>query len=238
MYPALFPVACLLRLWLRTLRIRVSAQDKAAWDAAGAGRLVVFWHNRLLVSGDLRRRFSDTVPMNGLISASKDGSWLAAFFRLLGIGTIRGSSSWRGGRAMLEIVRHLREGEDVAITPDGPRGPCYNWKPSAAQLALTTHCTVVLAGTRYSRGRRLASWDGFYLPAPFSRVDLVLDIVAPDDPARSLSLEDFSEQLRQRLMRITDDTGFPWTRKEKRRTPPFTLQSGDAPRIEPPQHLD
>lgn len=214
MYPAVLPAVCLVRLWLMTLRIRCAPELLRAWEAAGPGRLVIFWHNRLLISADLRRRFSRTVPMNGLVSASKDGSWLSAFFELLGIGAIRGSSSWRGGRAMLEIVRCLRDNEDVAITPDGPRGPCYHWKSSPAQLAQKTGRPVVLLGSRYHRARRLASWDGFYLPAPFSRVDLTLEVVSPGDPVRALPEAEFSEHLRQCLMALTDDTGIAWRRKK------------------------
>lgn len=219
MYPALFPVVCLLRVWLMTLRIRLAPDKHGAFRAAGAGRLVIFWHNRLLLSNELRRRFNGVVPMNGLVSASKDGAWLSAFFRLLGVGAIRGSSSWRGGQAMLEIARRLRAEEDVGVTPDGPRGPCYDWKSGVARLAVELERPIVLAGLRFHRAHRLASWDGFYLPMPFSRVDLDLDVIPLDDPDRSLPDAEFSERLRLRLMAITDDSGFTWTPKKKSREP-------------------
>jgi lysophospholipid acyltransferase (LPLAT)-like uncharacterized protein len=205
----------LVRLWLATLRIRVAPGKIAAWEAAGNGRIVVFWHNRLLVAAELRRRFSPDIPMNGLVSASKDGAWLASFFNLLGVRAIRGSSSWRGGEAMLKIIRCLEKGEDVAVTPDGPRGPCYHWKGSVSQIASMKKCPVVLVGTRYHCARRLGSWDGFYLPAPFSRIDMDIDIVSQDDPDRRLPEEEFSERLRQRLMAHTNDLGFAWKRKPR-----------------------
>jgi lysophospholipid acyltransferase (LPLAT)-like uncharacterized protein len=153
----------------------------------------------------LKRRFAPNNPVNGLVSASKDGAWLTAFFKLLGISSIRGSSSWRGGAAMLEIIRKLEAGEDVGITPDGPRGPCYNWKHGSAQLALKTGHPLFLLGMRFHKASRLHSWDKFYIPFPFSRVDLLLDFVAVDDPDRNLPEHDFSERLHQRLAALTAD---------------------------------
>jgi lysophospholipid acyltransferase (LPLAT)-like uncharacterized protein len=203
----LFFAALAVRLWLATLRIHVAPERMAQWrEQAGRGRLFLLWHNRLILCPALKRRFAPRETVNGLISASKDGAWLTAFFRRLGIRVIRGSSSWRGEGAMLEIVRHLAAGEDVGITPDGPRGPCYGLKSGSARIAHKTGHPVFLVGLRFHAARRLRSWDGFYLPAPFSRVDLLLDYVAPDDPARALTPDEFAANLRARLLAITDDT--------------------------------
>ena len=208
MRPALCATAFLIRLWLRSLRVHFPDAQRKLLEAQGdGGRLFLFWHNRILIAPELRRRFCHDVPINGLVSASKDGAWLTAFFRYLNVGTIRGSSSWRGGAATLEILRHLKLREDVAITPDGPRGPCYHWKDGVAQIAMKAHCPVILVGPRYHRARRLKSWDGFYLPFPFSQVDLTLEIIPVDDARWKLPLREFSEELHRGLMSLTQNHG-------------------------------
>ena len=161
----LFPLSLLLRTWLWTLRITIPPEAAKQVAEQRHSLIVVFWHNRLFISADLRRRFRPFGKMNGLVSPSKDGAWLAAFFRFLGIGAVRGSTSRRGGQAMLEIYRKLSRGEDVAITPDGPRGPRYKFNPGAALIAQKTHCPVALIGSEYSRAIRFKSWDGFILPS-------------------------------------------------------------------------
>lgn len=202
---ALWPLAFLVRLWLRTLRIRFAPGHLDAWHAAPPGRLVIFWHNRLLIAAELHRRYNKRTPINGLVSASRDGAWLSAFFQMLGVRAIRGSSSWRGALATLEILHRLRAGEDVGITPDGPRGPCYDWKSGFVQIADTARCPIVLVGTRYHCARRLATWDGFYIPAPFSRVDLSVEVIAADAPLRALPCPELAARLREHLAALTDD---------------------------------
>ncbi|MDR3229384.1 MAG: DUF374 domain-containing protein [Puniceicoccales bacterium] len=213
LYALLAPAALFLRLWLRTLRIRSDPALIQQWHDAGPGRVFLLWHNRLLLCPELKRRFVPDNTVNGLVSASKDGAWLTAFFRLMGVNAIRGSSSWRGGAAMLEILRALKANEDVGITPDGPRGPCYSWKNGPLQIAQKSGAPLFLLGARFYRAKRLASWDGFYIPLPFSRIDLLLDPVPPDDPDRLLPDSDFSAAIHRRLLALTDDTGFPAANK-------------------------
>lgn len=216
MYPVLFPLVMLIRIWLMTLRIHVAPGEIATYQAVKGGRLIIFWHNRVLISADLHRRFSKPRKMNGIISASKDGSWLAAFFKMLGIGAVRGSSSWRGGASMLGLIKCLEAGEDIAITPDGPRGPCYSMKTGAAQLARKTGATIFLVHSRYYHGKRLGSWDGFYLPRPFSRVDLSLEPITPDSEIAQLPIESFAKKIREQLIAKTDDSAIAWVPKRRR----------------------
>lgn len=201
----LYPLSLLLRAWLWTLRIRLDAESRKLLRHQTQSLIVVFWHNRILIAADLRRRFRPFGKMNGLVSPSKDGAWLAAFFGFMGIGTVRGSTSRRGGQAMLEIYHKLSRGEDVAITPDGPRGPRYKFNPGTALIAQKTHCPVALIGSEYHCAIRLKSWDGFILPLPFSRVDLTVKVYPYEKmwdhiPARSLA-----EHFERELLAITHD---------------------------------
>ena len=87
------------------------------------------WHNRLALCMDAY--FAHTRPrgkenkLAALISASKDGAFLAAILERFGVQPVRGSSSRRGAQALRELTGWARKGFDLAITPDGPRGPCY-----------------------------------------------------------------------------------------------------------------
>ena len=201
----LYPLALILRLWLATLRIRVNMESVDFLDKNKQSLIVVFWHNRLFFIAAMRARFRPWSKMNGLVSPSSDGAWLAAFFKTLGIGTVRGSTSRRGGRAMMEIYRKLSAGEDIAITPDGPRGPRYKFNPGAALLAQKTHCPIVLIGSEYSRAIRLKSWDGFIIPLPFSKVSVSVKICPYEKQWEHISAKALADYLEGELKAITRD---------------------------------
>ncbi len=167
----LWPLAFLLKLWTRTLRFNIDAKDLLAVKTLEEPCLIVFWHNRLFVVAEAYRRFlKGKRPVAGLVSASKDGAWLADFFKLCGIYPIRGSSSARGGVALAALLDALKKGLSIAITPDGPRGPMYSVKPGTAWLAGHTGLPLLMLNITFCSAWRLKSWDGFYIPKPFSTV--------------------------------------------------------------------
>lgn len=201
----LFPLSIILRLWLRTLRIHVRPEVKQAIFLDKNPLIIVFWHNRLLVATELHRRFRKWSKVNGLVSPSSDGAWLAAFFKMIGVGTVRGSSSRRGGQAMLEIHKKLADGEDIAITPDGPRGPIYRFNPGTALLAQITHCTIVMVPSKFHCAIRLKTWDGFYIPLPFSRVDINPKFITYDKMWEHIPAKTLAEEFREMLVSLTED---------------------------------
>jgi hypothetical protein len=87
---------------------------------------------------------------------------------------VRGSSSRRGSRSLLELVRLIRSGRDIAITPDGPRGPRYSLGPGIILLAQTTGARIIPAHASFSRCVRMKTWDGFIIPLPFSKVSVTI----------------------------------------------------------------
>lgn len=131
---------------------------------------LVLWHNRLFVSADYFRRYRRVRPVAALVSASKDGAWLAAFYRLVGIEPVRGSSSAHGREAARLLIDKMRAGYDLGITPDGPRGPMYTVEPGVLVVTRRVGAPLVLLGIEFTRAWRLKSWDRFYVPWPFSRV--------------------------------------------------------------------
>ena len=137
-----------------------------------------FWHNRLSLCVKLYFKYGRTryasPGVAGLVSASKDGALLSAIFACFGVQPVRGSSSRRGAQALMELTTWAQRGYDLAITPDGPRGPKYVLAEGAITLAQITGLPLVAASYHLSRKVSLNSWDQFQIPLPFSRCDVVI----------------------------------------------------------------
>ena len=162
-------------LKLLALTLRVKWHDGGTfYDRERKPVILCIWHNRLLGSilADWRAR-RRCHPVKVLTSASKDGGWLAAMARRFTLGNVRGSSSRRGAAAPLELSSHLARGGDIAITPDGPRGPNYRLAPGIVHLAQRTGVRIVPVkiqiGSYWRIGRK---WDALWIPKPFSRLTL------------------------------------------------------------------
>jgi lysophospholipid acyltransferase (LPLAT)-like uncharacterized protein len=200
---ALWSFACLMRLWGRTLRLELSDEDRRAITHRDEPVAIVLWHNRLFLSAEIFRRFRQGRPAYALVSASRDGAWLDAFFSAVGMHTVRGSSNKLGREAVSGLVDVLRAGHDIGITPDGPRGPCYDLKPGGLIVARRTHVPLLLIGGEFASAWRLKSWDRFYLPKPFSRVRLRCEYVPNSEIAGDR--DDAMARLKVRLLAINRD---------------------------------
>ncbi len=169
-----FLIASVIQVISFSLRIKVKDQS-GILDQRPSGALIwAFWHNRILVTPWLyRKHLSDR---NGavLTSASRDGAVLAETMRNFGVSSVRGSSSRRGGQAMVELVKWIRDGRDVVIIPDGPRGPSYQLQPGIIKLAQKTGAAIFPILVDYQSYWQLKSWDRFRIPKPFSKVLITL----------------------------------------------------------------
>lgn len=199
---AVWPVAALIRLWWRTITLKVPDEDLRAIRLQGEPTIFVLWHNRLFLAADLARRFRGGHPLYSLISASNDGAWLSALFNTLGLKAVRGSSSRLGRQAAGDLLEVLRGGNDVGITPDGPRGPCYEMKAGALVVARRAGIRVVLVGLDFASSWRLSSWDGFHIPKPFSTVHARFLVV---DPSELDDREEAARELGNRLSKLNPD---------------------------------
>jgi len=201
----MWPLALLARGWNRTLRFDFTEDYPREMTQEEQPVIFMVWHNRLFVVAEIYRRFRGRRPTYGLVSASRDGAWLAAFFSLMGMKAVRGSSS-RGGReavaAMVEVLR-AGPGQAIGITPDGPRGPCYDFKEGGLVVARRSGARVLLLGMEYASAWRLRSWDGFYLPKPFSRVRLRCSPV-PDETLHNRA--EAPARLREQMLALNPDS--------------------------------
>ncbi len=198
----LWLLALLVRGWGRTLRFEADAATDALLASTDKPVAFVLWHNRLFLTPEIFRRYYKHRRVYGLVSASKDGAWLAAFYRLVGIQPLRGSSSKFGREAARALIEVLHAGYDVGITPDGPRGPVYTVEPGVLVVTRRQHVPMLLVGAEFGPAWRLRSWDRFYLPWPFTRIKLHCTLLQPLGPdGTKLSAGD----LRSALLAINPD---------------------------------
>ena len=169
-------VAWLIRAIGSTLRFEV--EDRAGAFATGRpGWIWAFWHNRMFVIPYIHDRWFAHIPGAILSSPSGDGQIIADACAEFGFEAARGSSSkpQKGLGALILLAEKVKEGRDVGITPDGPRGPCYELQPGLLKLAQLTGGAIVPVRVEYSRALRFKTWDAFLLPLPFSRVKVIFE---------------------------------------------------------------
>lgn len=152
---------------LLSLTIRWSIVGKPFEPAQQERYLYAFWHARMLM---MPRPFRRQWHGYMLISEHRDGGFIADTMHLLGIPTVRGSTTRGGAKAMLRMVRAAqREHRHLGITPDGPKGPREVVQKGTVVLAIKSGLAVVPLCYATSRCWRASSWDKFYIPQPFSR---------------------------------------------------------------------
>ena len=138
---------------------------RAYWDADDAF-ILAFWHGRLLM---MPHCWDQTKPIHMLISQHRDGRLIADTVAHFGIETVSGSSSKGGASALRAMVKHLKAGECVGITPDGPRGPRMRASEGIVGVARLSGLPVIPATFSVSCGKNLGSWDRFLVAWPFGR---------------------------------------------------------------------
>ena len=156
------------RLWARTLRLRIEDPHGVVDFVRTQPVIFAIWHNRLLM---LPRVFDPSFPSRqsyGLISASRDGDFIANWIERSGYGTIRGSSSRKGVAALRQLMDTLAADGNVLFTPDGPRGPVYQVSQGIIFLAQKSGAPIVPIHMEYSSCWRMKSWDRFVVPKPFA----------------------------------------------------------------------
>jgi lysophospholipid acyltransferase (LPLAT)-like uncharacterized protein len=135
--------------------------------------ILMLWHSRFfVVPGAWLKMLRTKRRVSILTSASRDGDMVANAMAVFGFDAIRGSSSRRAVAALVGLKRALEAGQDVCLTPDGPRGPRYKVQAGAIKLAEATGAPIVPVHVRFSSAWRLGTWDRFVIPCPFSRVSV------------------------------------------------------------------
>jgi lysophospholipid acyltransferase (LPLAT)-like uncharacterized protein len=145
----------------------------------------VTWHKELLMTPQAYRKLHKRQRASAIISAHFDGALIAGTLRLIGIDALRGSTRKGAKQVLLQAFKRIGQGEEVLITPDGPRGPRHSMSDGAVGIALRSGLPIFVMSFQASSYWELKSWDRFIIPKPFCRLDFYI---------QSLSLEGMDKQ--------------------------------------------
>lgn len=161
--------------------------------------IVVCWHGELLLSPQAYRHFHKKQLASGIISRHFDGEMIARVLMYFSIVPLRGSSSRGARQVLLEAFRALKKGDDLLVTPDGPRGPRHTISDGAIALAHKAKAPVLTVNYVPKSYWQLGSWDKFVIPKPFSTIDFYLENVSLE----GMGLEEARIFLREKMLAHT-----------------------------------
>jgi hypothetical protein len=136
--------------------------------------IFVAWHGDLLAQPINYFVNRPTGTVKTMISQSKDGEIIAKVYSLFGIESIRGSSSKGATKALISTIREIKAGVDVALTPDGPRGPRHTVADGVIAIAQKSGARIVVLNSKPDSYWQFKSWDKFILPKPFGKIDFYM----------------------------------------------------------------
>lgn len=200
-----------MRLLAATLRYRING-GRGPVSLPDEPVIFALWHNRLGLCMKVYKSFvrpdHEHEHLAALISASKDGALLASILKAFGVEAVRGSSSRRGAQAMLELSSWAERGYDLAVTPDGPKGPRHVVQDGVMALAQVTGLPIIPYSCRLGWKVQVKSWDRFQIPMPFSHCEMTFGepIRVPRD-ATLAERDQLREQLQAVLLAGTREQG-------------------------------
>ncbi len=161
--------------WLMCRVVAVRGAEHLEQALARSPSLIpCFWHQHQLYCAKYLLEQRSRIKVAWLISPSVDGELGAMMVRRVGGHVIRGSSSHTGARAMRDYYQALvKEGISPVITPDGPRGPRFRFKPGAILLAQMSGRPILPMAYAASRAWRI-KWDRFVIPVPLSLIAIAI----------------------------------------------------------------
>ena len=203
-------VFAVIRTVSATLRYR--RDDRSGYINAGIPGPAIYCvgHNRLALCMPAYfgyvQKHRRTSGLAAMVSASRDGGFLTGILECFNVQPVRGSSSRRGPQALLELTTWAERGYDLAITPDGPRGPIYVVQEGVMSLAQLTGLPIVPVSYHVNWKIRVKSWDRFQIPLPFARCEMIYEkpILVPRE-ATDAEREKLRLQLETALKKITVD---------------------------------
>ena len=164
-----FFAAHLVKLLAYTLRVRYVGLEPVQKLVHDDRRFILaFWHRRLVMmplAYPFKRKGRGVAI---LASDSKDGERSTATWKWFGIHAVRGTATDDGAKALVRMIRAVKDGWDFGITPDGPKGPVRELKPGVIALAKKTGAAIVPVCVAYDRAWRLRTWDLMPIPKPFA----------------------------------------------------------------------
>jgi lysophospholipid acyltransferase (LPLAT)-like uncharacterized protein len=189
-----------------TIRWESAGMERLATiEASGNQPIFCLWHDRLFGGTYFLRNRGIVV----ITSQSRDGEYIARFLKRFGFGTVRGSSTRGGVKALVEMIRLMRSGMSMAFTVDGPRGPRHEAKTGAVLLAKKTGNPMVPFSVECEHFWTIKSWDRLQIPRPFTRARFLVaaPILVPAD-VDDEEIDAKRNELQRSLDGLAADGGF------------------------------
>ncbi len=199
-----FIAAIYIRFVYLTSRWNVVGGDipKKFWDEDKMF-LVCFWHGRLFM---LPRSWKLSKPLHIMASIHQDGRLISDTVGQFGIKTIPGSTSKGGAMAMRAMIKMVRGGEYIGITPDGPRGPRMRAQKGVVNIARITRIPIIPVTYASTRTKVFNSWDRFMVALPFGRGVFVWgEPIKIPHTSDKVVLEECRQQVEDSLNAISDE---------------------------------
>ena len=171
--------------------------------------IFAFWHGQQLILPIAYAQFKKRKSRKGiftLISAHSDGRIIARAIKHFGLDSVKGSSTRRGGQALLELIRKAEDGYDIAFTPDGPKGPAEQAKIGVIEAARKSGVSIIPIACSANKSWHARSWDSMIIPKPGARLKCILgaEMIIPKD-ATDESLSQYAETLSKNLTALTKE---------------------------------
>jgi len=185
----------------KTLRIKWIGEGNLDPIRKNQGQVIyAFWHGRMLILSYSQR----WQKIHVLISQHRDGELIARIIGRLGFASVRGSTTRGGTKAIFEMTKKGTCGYDLAITPDGPRGPKFRVQPGTTYIAQRSQMPIIPITNSAKSRWTLSSWDGFLIPKPFSKAVIIIgEPIYVPLKSTPQELEEKREKLEKRLVELT-----------------------------------
>jgi lysophospholipid acyltransferase (LPLAT)-like uncharacterized protein len=195
-------VAWLMRIWFASCKVIVHNQENLFHAAAKDKTAIAsFWHYSIVYSLYHLRHYSATV----MVSASRDGEYIARLAEKFGYDTVRGSKNKKGFEGLKAMLRAIGNGSNGGIVADGSQGPARVLQAGVILLASRTGVPIIPMICAASSYFTVNSWDRTIIPKPFSHVDFYYGqpfwVPAKLTPAE---LEEYRLGLQERLNTLYD----------------------------------
>lgn len=136
--------------------------------------VVAFWHGELLMQPFNYKKLKPLGKVSAMISQHKDGEAITRTVEYLGIHSIRGSSSKGAAKVLIGAIKEIKAKNDVAITPDGPRGPRFSVADGIVAISKKTNAKILIFNCKATKYWQFKSWDKFVVPKPFGKLEFFI----------------------------------------------------------------
>ena len=157
----------MIRLLHRTNKINFHSPETISSEPI----IFACWHGELLMLPYLYSHYRKIPHAKVLISNHFDGALISKTIKYFGLGTLAGSTTRNAARVLIQAIRTIKEGYDIGITPDGPKGPRHEVADGIVIMAQKTGAKIVLVEIKPTKFWQLNSWDKFVIPKPFGIIN-------------------------------------------------------------------